>query len=216
MDKRTPHHRLMAAAVLIVVAYSAMAGVASAQTESPDNHVIFGLKIRAGGRYDDVRMCVATAAGVKGGIAADISFFAEVEVAENISLHVDLPVFRPILFALAFEMLQFEPSVTLKFRKVTDGKVDLIAGPTLGVSLHYGPDYLSEQSGAGRGASFFALGPMIGGYFGLDFKRPDKVFNFELGLTPYVTPLFGVDDSREHRGVVVGGLLDGAFKFNSN
>jgi hypothetical protein len=43
----------------------------------------------------------------------------------------------------------------------------------------------------------------------------DKTFNFELGLTPYVTPLFGVADSENHRGVVVGGLLDVLFKFDT-
>ena len=196
------------------VAILALEGAASAQGEPNDGQVIFGVAVRAGGRFDNVRMCVATPAGVKGGPAADISLFSEFSVGNDMSLHVDLPVFRPILFGAAFKMLQFEPSVTLKFRKVNDGKVDLVAGPTLGVSLHYGPDYHSERSGDGRGQSFFALGPILGGYLGLDFKRPDDAFNFELGLTPYVTPLFGVADSDNHKGVVVGGLLDGAFKFH--
>ena len=51
---------------------------------------------------------------------------------------------------------------------------------------------------------------------GLDFKRPAKIFNFQLGLTPYVEPLFGVNDAKNHRGVVAGGLLDFQFRFGKN
>ena len=190
-------------------------GDAFAQADvTVDGQVIFGFKIRAGGRFDNVRMCVATPAGVKGGPAADISLFTEFDVGDDMALHIDLPVFRPIMFGASFKMLQFEPSVTLKFRRSTDGGKDLVAGPTLGVMLHYGPDYKSEKKGDGRGPSFFAMGPIVGGYLGLDFKRPEKAFDFELGLTPYVTPLFGISDPEEHRGIVVGGLVDGSFKFN--
>jgi hypothetical protein len=59
------------------------------------------------------------------------------------------------------------------------------------------------------------MGPQIGGYVGLDFKRPDERFNFQLGLSPYVAPLFGVNDPENHKGVVVGGLLDGLFRFST-
>jgi hypothetical protein len=68
----------------------------------------------------------------------------------------------------------------------------------------------SEPSGAGRTEDFFAAGPILGGYVGLDFVRPDRVFNFQLGLTPYVTPLWRADGDV---GVVVGGLLDASFRF---
>jgi hypothetical protein len=187
---------------------------AEGDTVAADRALIFGIAIRAGGRFDNVRKCVASPQGTKGGPAADISVFAEIAVSDTVSVHVDLPVMRPILFAAAFHMLQFEPEVGLLFRKVTDGKVDLVAGPTLGVSLHYGPDYHSERSGSGRTPSFFAMGPQIGGYFGLDFKRPGEQFNFQLGLSPFVTPLIGVNDPDHHHGVVVGGLLDGLFRFS--
>jgi hypothetical protein len=187
---------------------------AFAQADAGSDAFIFGVKVRAGGRFDNVRACAASPAGTKGGAAADVSFFAELGISEKIAVHIDLPVFRPIMFGAAFKMLQFEPSATLKFRRVSDGKVDFVGGPTLGLSLHYGPDYNSEVRGEGRGDSFFAMGPFVGGYVGLDFKRPGKTFNFELGLTPYVIPLFGVSDPEDHRGVVAGGLLDGAFKFN--
>lgn len=184
-----------------------------AHAQSADEF-IFGVKVRLGGRYDNVRMCVATDAGTPGGAAADVSVFGEFSVADDTTVHVDLPVFRPIMFAAAFNMLQFEPSVTLKFRPAKGDSVAFVAGPTLGVSLHYGPDYKSAQKDPGRGPSFFAMGPIVGGYFGVDFLRPNQTFNFELGITPYVTPMWAISDPEDHRGVVVGGLIDGLFRFN--
>jgi hypothetical protein len=181
-----------------------------------DSQTRIGLKIRIGGRFDNVRMCVASPAGAKGGIAADISAFAEFPVRNNEALlHVDLPLMRPILFAFAFRMLQFEPTVTLKFSDRSNKKVGWVGGPALGVSLHYGPDYHSEASGSGRTESFFALGPIFGGYAGLDFRRPDQRFNFQFGLSPYITPLYSFGDTQHRRGVVIGGLVDGAFRFKS-
>ncbi len=172
-----------------------------------------GFKTRIGGRYDNVRMCVATDPGVKGGAAADISYFRETHFKFDFSGSIDLPVFRPILFAAAFEMLQFEPDINFLYRHKNDGSIDYILGVTLGASFHYGPDYKSEQSGEGRRPSFFAMGPSMGMYLGLDFKRPDKIFNFQLGVHPYFTPLFSIGDPDNHQGVVVGALLDGVFRF---
>lgn len=179
--------------------------------EVKDEPVIIGFKIRAGGRYDDVRRCVASHAGTPGGPAGDVSLFVEIPLGHSKALQIDLPIMRPILFAAAFKMLQFEPSVTLKFRSTSEDDIAWVVGPVLGVSLHYGPDYRSELSGE----KFFAMGPIIGGYVGLDFLRPGRSFDFELGITPYVTPLFGVKDPNDHRGVVIGGLLDGTFRFNT-
>jgi hypothetical protein len=175
--------------------------------------LVVGVKLRVGGRFDNVRMCVGSPAGVKGGPAADVSFFAEIPSDDEMSVEIDLPVMRPILFGAAFRMLQFEPSVALKFRKASEGSVDFVGGPVVGLSFHYGPDYQSDRGGADRRPSFFALGPTVGGYLGLDFKRPGETYNFQLGLTPYVTPLFGIDDPEHHLGVVVGGLVDGLFRF---
>ncbi|MBN2340837.1 MAG: hypothetical protein JXX29_12645 [Deltaproteobacteria bacterium] len=180
-----------------------------------NNSLILGFKVSAGGRYDDVRMCVATPAGTKGGPALDISFFTEIGLKEDVSLLVNIPVMRPLLFAGAFKMLQFEPEVSLLFRHVNDGKVDVVAGPTLGMVFHYGPDYESDRTGDARGPSFFAMGPKIGAYVGLDFKKPNDKFNFGLGLSPYAAPLFGINDENDHRGVVVGGSLDGLFRFST-
>lgn len=179
-----------------------------ASAADPDQPFVVGIKLRAGGRFDTVRKCVATSKGTPGGPAGDISAFVELPMGEGKALHLDLPVMRPILFALSFEMLQFEPSATFKFYDTQSEDVGWVLGPMLGLSLHYGPDYESDLDGD----RFFAIGPIIGGYFGLDFPRPEKSFNFELGLTPYVIPLFGVDDAANHRGVVIGGLLDASFR----
>ena len=176
-------------------------------------NTLFGVKIRVGGRYDNVRMCVATPPGVKGGMAADISAFAEIPVREGTKLHIDLPVMRPILFAAAFRMLQFEPTVMVQFSDKSGREGGFVAGPVLGVSLHYGPDYHSEPKGNGRTADFFALGPILGAYAGVNFIKPEKKYDFQLGISPYVTPLFGIRDSENHKGIVVGGLLDGTFRF---
>ncbi len=183
-----------------------------AHKDTIDNSFVYGVKFRLGGRYDDVRMCVASPAGAKGGMAADISFFAEFGLSNNKSLHIDIPVFRPILFAASFNMLQFEPTVNLRFRKSKNDYSDFIAGPTLGVSLHYGPDYNSEQNAPDRTYSFFAMGPIIGGYFGIEFKR-NKASNFEIGISPYLIPLFSINDINKHSGIVAGALIDISFRF---
>jgi hypothetical protein len=183
------------------------------QAALPADAPVVGFKIRLGGRYDNVRMCVATPAGVKGGIAADISLFADFPLEHGTLVHVDLPVMRPILFGLAFKMLQFEPTVALRFSDQSDKKIGWVAGPALGVSLHYGPDYKSGPSGDSRTEDFFALGPIIGAYAGLDFRRPGERFNFQIGVSPYVTPLFGLRDPDNHKGIVIGGLVDASFRY---
>lgn len=199
--------------IALVFVLTSHVGAHAQEAAAGNKSFVIGPKLRAGGRFDNVRMCVASPAGSKGGPAADVSLSAEIALKDTVSLEIDLPVFRPIMFGLAFDMLQFEPSVTLKFRKIGKSRTDFVGGPSLGLSFHYGPDYNSEPSGDGRTASFFAMGPFIGGYVGLDFKRPCEKYNFQLGLTPYVEPLFGVNDPESHRGVVVGGLLDFQFRF---
>ncbi len=210
--------RFVARGALLLALASFVPGELAAQEQAQGGNekpIILGVKIRGGARYDNVRMCVATAPGKQGGPTADVSLFAEIALSKTVGVDFDVPLFRPVLFALSFEMLQFEPSMTLKFRKVGQGRIDLIAGPMLGLSLHYGPDYRSASSGSDRTDSFFAMGPIVGGYGGLDFKRPGKLFNFQLGLTPYAEALFGVRDPRDHRGVVAGALLDFQFRFGS-
>ncbi len=211
--------RLARFKTLVLIALTcllSLSGEARAEATLDEPSVVMGVKVRFGGRYDDVRMCVASDPGVKGGMAADISFFTEVAMNEDWVLHVDLPVMRPILFGAAFKMLQYEPSVSAKYRVRSDSGADLMLGPTLGLSLHYGPDYWSTKDGEGRRPDFFALGPMIGGFLGLDIKRPGEAFNVQLGVTPYVTPLFSMGDPDEHQGVVIGGLFDALFRWGAN
>jgi hypothetical protein len=186
------------------------------RAEAQEGQVIFGIKIKAGGRFDNVRMCVASSRGSKGGPAADVTFYTEVGLTDDMSISIDLPVFRPVLFAAAFGMLQFEPDVSLLFRAKRGDKADFIVGPTLGLSLHYGPDYNSERAKGKRSPSFFAMGPRIGAYLAADFTRPNETMNFQLGVQPYVTPLFGINDPDAHKGVVLGGSIDSLFRFNPN
>jgi hypothetical protein len=133
-----------------------------------DNTVSFGVKVMFGGRYDNMRMCVASDTGVKGGIIADVMLLARFKLSENSAVAFELPVMRPILFAAAFKMLQFEPEFTFEFRKKMSDDVDLVVGPGIGVSLHHGPDYHSDRKN--RGPSFFAVGPFISGLCAISFK----------------------------------------------
>ena len=206
--------RIPLVSLVAILVFVAVVPQVSAQSDETDGFVV-GLMLSAGGRYDNVRMCVGSPPGVPGGPAMDISFFTEWDVTDDATINVNIPVMRPILFGLSFQMLQFEPDVALLFRKHSEGDtVELVGGPTLGLSLHYGPDYESDSDGPERGPSFFALGPRIGGYIGLDFPRPGETFNFQLGLAPYFTPLFSVNDPARHRGIVVGGALEGLFRFH--
>lgn len=177
-------------------------------SQSAGAETLFGIKVRLGGRYDNVRKCVASKPGTPGGIAADISAFAEVP-AGNGQLHFDLPLMRPILFAAAFHMLQFEPSVTMKFYSEQGHGTSWILGPVLGFSLHYGPDYKAE--GPRSANRFFAAGPIIGAYAGLGRQNKSRPQGFQAGITPYLIPMFGIKDPEKHRGLIVGGSLDGTF-----
>jgi hypothetical protein len=87
-------------------------GFISAQTDRP---ITFGIHVLAGGRYDDVRMCVASQSGVKGGPIVDIYFDIRFPAGENGTIALNIPVMRPILFGFAFSMLQFEPQVTYEY-----------------------------------------------------------------------------------------------------
>jgi len=170
-------------------------------------------RARMGARYDEVRMCVATPAGVNGGPAGDVSALFSWSAGGDRRLEFDLPVMRPILFGAAFRMLQFEPSLALTFQLDRTASRELRAGPVAGVSLHYGPDEDSEPSGEGRTDSFFALGPFVGGTGAITFLRPGHAFDLQIGVTVYATRLFSFDDDPDHGGFVFGGSLDVGFRF---
>ena len=175
-----------------------------AQAEGP---VSFGFSVMFGGRYDDLRMCVATPAGVKGGMMADIAFNTRFNITDTFAINVTLPVMRPILFALAFQMVQFEPVVTFELRHFFQDDLALVGGFGLGASLHYGPDFRSDLEN--RGESFFAMGPYISGLFGVGlpgFAGKETI----LGARAFYVPLFSED---RDPGTVLGGALEAQMFF---
>lgn len=163
-----------------------------------------GVKVMAGGRYDDLRMCVGSDAGVKGGPIADIMFLYKNQLKYGTDLAVEIPVMRPILFGAAFEMLQFEPQISLEISKKLSNNSSLIYGPGLGVSFHYGPDYKSSLDD--RGDSFFAIGPLVSGLVGLRTKK-QRMY----GIRLFYTPLFSGESSLSP-GTVLGLAFESHFK----
>lgn len=166
-----------------------------------------GIKVIAGGRYDDVRMCVGSAAQVKGGPIADVMLLLKKSLKPEIDLVFELPVMRPILFGAAFEMLQFEPQLSVEFDKLLNNSSSLILAPGVGVSLHYGPDYKSDLDN--RGKDFFASGPIFSGLLGYSINR-DNGKQIITGLRLFYTPLFS-NDSSISSGHVLGAVLEAQF-----
>lgn len=169
--------------------------------ESNQNKNSYGILLMAGGRYDNYRMCVASPAGVKGGSMADIMFITKHKLNDTLSLTFNLPVMRPILFGLAFKMIQFEPEFTLEYNKFISEKINLVTGPGIGISFHYGPDYTSDLDNLGE--SFFAMGPFLSWQTGIEFKKKSVVKSVA-GLKAFYVPLFAKDRSS---GTVLGGAL---------
>jgi hypothetical protein len=163
--------------------------------------VSFGVLLMGGGRYDNLRMCVGSAAGVKGGPIADIMLVTKYTLSPRYALTFNLPVMRPILFGLRFDMLQFEPEFTFEYKIKVHEKRAFVLGPGLGLSLHHGPDYESDLDN--RGESFFAAGPLFSWKFGLAFEREGVTRN-EIGLKLFYIPLFAKDRGD---GTVLGGAL---------
>ena len=175
-------------------------------TFSADKERAFGFKIMGGGRYDDLRMCVGSPAGVKGGPVGDIKLFMKFRMSLDWSMTVTIPVFRPILFGAGFKMLQYESDVAMEYKIKMSPKTDFVTGPGIGLSYHYGPDYNSERSGDKRTDSFFALGPMISYYAAFDFKAP-KHYATRLGINLFHVSLFRADGLFDY-GMVWGGALE--------
>jgi len=174
----------------------------------------WSIDVSAGGRFDDVRMCVASAAGTRGGLAADVALTLELGQRDAPAvLTLSVPLMRPLLFGAAFRMLQLEPEAMLLFPGPRLGPLALRWGPSLGLSLHYGPDFRSGLGDDERGDDFFALGPRLGAFFGLHLPRPHGAFDMVFALRPYVTPLWGVGDAANHAGVVIGALATVRFRF---
>ena len=121
---------------------------------SAESDIRIGVKFMIGGRYDDMRMCVSSDRGTRGGMIADIMITADYSFDDRSSVSFQLPVMRPVLFAGAFKMLQFEPQFAYTY-----AKDDILFSPGLGLSFHFGPDYNSDLKN--RGPAFFAWGPLL-------------------------------------------------------
>ncbi len=136
------------------------------------------VRVVFGARYDDVRMCVATPKDTKGGPAGDIAFNYSLKRNDNGELLFTLPVFRPVFFALSFDMLQFEPDITWISQKNNNWNWGIGFGST----FHYGPDYKSDKKD--RGEDFWAFGPKL--LFLVNY-------NEKYCLSTYCSPLFSND-----------------------
>lgn len=168
---------------------------------STEKKIRHGILLMFGGRYDNFRRCAATSQGTKGGPIADIMLLSKYKIDNNHSITFNLPVFRPILFGLAFKMLQFEPEFTYEYSKPLNERVDFITGPGLGISFNYGPDYKSKLKDLD--ASFFTIGPYFSWQNGFAFKREGVLKSFA-GVSTFYVPLFAKD---RNTGTVLGGAL---------
>lgn len=181
----------------------------SAATKA-DSYLSLGVTLMLGGRYDDIRMCVATPDGVKGGPIADIMLSTRYHFDDQNAVGLLLPVFRPILFGAAFKMLQFEPQLFYERRSDLSESAQLVIQPGLGISFHYGPDYETEKSTPFEDRdNFFAAGPMVSSLIGLQFGDDRKLTRM-VGLRPFYIPMFAAN---RETGTIFGGALEGHFDF---
>ncbi len=167
-----------------------------------------GCTFLAGIRYDDLRMCVATPAGQKGGAIGDIMATLRFPVDEKSSVGIKIPVMRPLLFGIAFKMLQFEPEIALEYRPSGPFGKHFFIESGIGASFHWGPDYLTERDATNRD-NFFAAGPIISSL--LAFRLPGAESRRRyIGLKLFYSALFPKD---RPRGTVFGTAIEGGFNF---
>ncbi|RDG29769.1 hypothetical protein [Oceanispirochaeta sp. M1] len=179
-----------------------------ASVSAQDRPVSYGLHLVMGGRYDDMRMCVGSPAGVKGGPIMDIYFDVRFPMGDRDQLALNIPVARPILFGAAFKMLQFEPQITYERHFGSAGDSHAVVGAGMGLSFHYGPDFESDKNNPGE--SFFAMGPLFSISAGWQIAG-DKV-NWMPGIKAFYSPLFSADYPTT--GTVAGGALELHTSFN--
>ena len=163
-----------------------------------------GIHALGGGRYDNLRMCVGSPAGVPGGPIGEVYFDVIVPAGPDGHIVVNIPLFRPIFFAVAFGMAQVEPLVMYEYSPRTAGAVQPVFGGGLGVIFHYGPDYTASPESPGP--SFFSVGPQAAGFAGIRFWKE----RMTVGLKIFYAPLFsGVRPP----GTVLGGGLEVHYAF---
>ena len=161
----------------------------------------FGVHVLFGGRYDDVRMCVGSPSGVKGGPIGEVYFDVRFPAGEKSSLILNIPIFRPILFGAAFKMLQFEPQMTYERLLGSEDGSQWVIGGGLGAVFHYGPDYQSDPDN--RGDDFFAVGPLLSASVGL--RLDGRSGSWTPGIKAFYAPLYSADYGV---GTVLGGGLE--------
>ncbi len=181
--------------------YLAMGLAITSLSAESGRDISFGLHFLAGGRYDNVRMCVGSEEGIKGGPIMEIYGDFRVPLGKRDYLSFNLPLMRPVLFASAFQMLQFEPQITYEHHFGPKEKPHYVAGAGLGSAFHYGPDYKSSPDN--RGEDFFAWGPLISGFFGKEI--PGKRNSWMPGIKVFSSPLFS---GEYHTGIVAGAALE--------
>ncbi len=170
--------------------------------ETIQNNRSYGVLFMAGVRHDDVRMCVATDAGVKGGPMADVQLVIRWNLSHDSSLAFNLPVMRPILFLGAFNMLQFEPEINLEMYEKLENGLTIVHGPGLGISFHSGPGYESDLENSGE--SFIAFGPVFNWKLAIALNQ-DRNELETIGAKVFYTPLFA---ENHDDGMVFGIALE--------
>ena len=170
------------------------------------SYLSVGMSFTGGGRYDNVRMCVASMKDVPGGIAFEfLGFVLEYRVNKNFGIGLYLPIGRPLLFGAGFGMLQFLPEYNMIFHFPFHRIIDFIIIWGIGASLHYGPGYESDR--VNKDPSFFAAGPRSSLLAGIMIYF--KFFSLTIGAKPYVEYLA----NGNRQGLVGGGEIDFQFKF---
>ena len=202
--------------LVTILAFSALAAVHPENAENISDRVTpqqvnIGISAAFGGRYDPVRMCVGSPAGVPGGPAGEfLALLFEYRLGKTLGIGFYLPVARPILFAAAFQMLQFLPELSVIFHipLPASRRVELVTILGAGATLHYGPDYMSDMEN--RGEDFFASGPRISVLFGPLFHLTDHL-HLIVGVKPYGEYLYSLDGTN---GLVLGGELDVQLRYS--
>ena len=186
---------------LILLSFFILAsGMLSAEEKAP---LDFGFHVLGGGRYDDVRMCVGSPAGVKGGPIMDVYFDIVMRISDSSAVVLNLPLMRPVLFGAAFRMLQFEPQMTYEYTFLESG---FVVGGGAGAVFHYGPDY--ESSLDDRSEDFFAAGPLFSASVG---RRIEAGQGYWMpGIKVFYAPLFSAE---KDFGQVLGAALELHYRF---
>lgn len=168
-------------------------GLMSQSLPEPANRL--GILVMAGGRFDDIRKCVASPVGTKGGPIADVMLTYALRINERKTIRLNLPVMRPLLFALAFKSLQFEPEFHLLTTATGKPEKRFQIIPGIGLSLNY----INEYDNPADEPRYFSIGPIFSIQSALALSQQKTR---TLGLRAFYSPLFSAGDGRN--GTVAG------------